>query len=59
MKSPSEELVEVISPLLVEKKLFLPEDAEKYRIKIATGTTMKAEDWLMAIENLLAKEGVQ
>lgn len=56
MKLSSEELVETISPLLVEHKLFLPDDAKKYKPKIACGT-MKAEDWLMAVENALAKEG--
>lgn len=57
MKLPSEELVEIISPLLVENKLFLPDDAKKYKAKIACGT-MKAEDWLMAVEKALAKEGI-
>lgn len=57
MKLPSEELVEIISPLLVENKLFLPDDAKKHKAKIACGT-MKAEDWLMAVEKALAKEGI-
>lgn len=54
MKSPSEELVEVIAPLLVDGGLLLPEDAEKYKDKIAGGT-MKAEDWLLATEKALEK----
>jgi hypothetical protein len=58
MKSLSEELVEVIAPSLVKDKLFLPSDAEKYKAKLAAGT-MKAEDWLMALENGLAKEEEQ
>ncbi len=55
MMSPSEELVEVVVPFLVANKLFLPGDAEKYKAKLAAGT-MKAEDWLMAVEKALAKE---
>ena len=58
MKSPSEELVEVISPLLVEGKLFLQDDADKYKEKIALGV-MKEEDWLMAVENALEKESMK
>ncbi|WP_145930855.1 hypothetical protein [Acidihalobacter prosperus] len=49
MKSPSEELVELIAPLLVERGLLLPEDMNKYQAKIAAGT-MKSEDWLLATE---------
>jgi len=55
MNSPSEELVEIISPLLVARKLFLPDDASKYKGKIAAGT-MNAEDWMMAIEKAWTKE---
>ncbi len=58
MKSPSEELVEGVAPLLVENKFFLPDDAEKYKAKIAAGA-MKAEDWLLAVEKALAKEDAQ
>lgn len=58
MKSLSDELVEVISPLLVDEALFLPADAEKYKAKLAAGT-LKSEDWLMAVENSLAKEEAQ
>ena len=54
MKSPSEELIELIAPLLVGGGLLLPEDAEKYTDKIAAGT-MKAEDWLLATEKALVK----
>jgi len=54
MKSPSEELVEVIAPMLVDGGLLLQKDAEKYKAKIAAGT-MKAEDWLLATEKALAK----
>jgi len=58
MKSPSEELVEAISPLLVENKWFLPDDAEKCKVKLASGT-MKPEDWLLAVEKAMAKETKQ
>lgn len=54
MKSPSESLVEVIAPLLVDGGLLLTEDVEKYKAKIAAGT-MKAEDWLLTIEKALTK----
>ncbi|WP_350282367.1 hypothetical protein [Nitrosomonas sp.] len=58
MASPSQELLEVISPLLVKEKLLLAVDAEKYKGKIAAGT-MKAEDWLLAVEKALEKEAKQ
>lgn len=54
MKSPSEALVEVIAPLLVDGGLLLPEDVEKSKAKIAAGT-MEAEDWFLAIEKALTK----
>lgn len=52
MKSPSEQLVEVIVPLLEKQGLFLPEDAKRYRDKLATGS-MKTEDWLLAAQKSL------
>ena len=55
MSNLSEALTEIIAPLLVERNLFLPEDAQKYKDKIATGT-MKPEDWLLAIEKSLDKD---
>ncbi|MBP3975391.1 hypothetical protein [Pseudoxanthomonas spadix] len=58
MTSLSEELVEVVAPLLIEDGLFLTRDVETYKAKLATGA-MKAEDWLMAVENALAKEEAQ
>ena len=54
-KPPNEELVDLVTPLLVEGKLLLPEDAERLRSKIAAGT-IKAEDWLLAVEKSMAKE---
>lgn len=54
MKSPSEELVEVIVPLLVERGLLLPADAAKAKARIAAGT-MKAEDWLLVTEKAMDK----
>ncbi|WP_157071644.1 hypothetical protein [Steroidobacter denitrificans] len=54
MKSPSEELVEIIAPQLVERRLLLPGDAGKYKAKIASGS-MKAEDWLLAVEKASSK----
>lgn len=55
MKTPSDELVEVIAPLLEQHKLFLPDDAVRYKAKLATGG-MKSEDWLLAVEKALGKE---
>lgn len=55
MTTPSEALVDLIAPLLVERKLFLQEDAQKYKTKIAAGT-MKPEDWLLVIEKALDKD---
>ena len=55
MTTPSEALADLIAPLLVENKLFLAEDAQKYKSKIAAGT-MKPEDWLLAIEKALDKD---
>lgn len=55
MKTPSEHLVEMIAPLLVTAKLILPDDAKKYKSKLASGS-MKAEDWLMAVEKAMDKE---
>ena len=54
MKNPSEALTDLISSLLVERKLFLEEDSQKYKAKIAAGT-MKPEDWLLAIEKAREK----
>ena len=54
MTTPSEALAELIAPLLVERKIFLQEDAQKYKSRIAAGT-MKPEDWLLAIEKALDK----
>lgn len=55
MKNPSEGLTDLIASLLVERKLFLEEDSQKYKAKIAAGT-MKPEDWLLAIEKALEKD---
>lgn len=55
MTTPSEALADLIAPLLVERKLLLQEDAQKYKAKIAAGT-MKPEDWLLAIEKALDKD---
>ena len=55
MTTRSEALADLIAPLLVEGKLLLAEDVQKYKSKIAAGT-MKPEDWLLAIEKALDKE---
>ncbi|SPK70830.1 conserved protein of unknown function [Cupriavidus taiwanensis] len=58
MKTPSEELAELILPLLAETRLLLPEDANKYKEKLTSGT-MKAEDWLLAAEKAFDKEAAK
>jgi hypothetical protein len=58
MKSPSEELTEVIAPLLISRGLLFSEDVKNSRAKIAAGT-MKAEDWLLAAEKAVAKKANQ
>jgi len=54
MSTPSEDLVEVIAPLLEAKGLLLPEDIVKSKAKIIAGT-MKAEDWQLAAEKAVTK----
>jgi len=58
MKTLSEELIEVIAPLLEAEGLLLPEDIARYKSKIAAGT-MKAEDWFLAAEKAATKEVTQ
>lgn len=58
MTTPSESLADLIAPLLVKDKLFLQEDALKYKSKIAAGT-MKPEDWLLAIDKAQNKDGTK
>jgi hypothetical protein len=58
MTTPSESLANLIAPRLVKEKLFLEEDALKYKAKIASGA-MKPEDWLLAIEKAMNKDGAK
>ena len=58
MVTPSEALIEEVIPLLIQGKLFLPEDAENYKYKLAAGT-MKQEDWLLVVEKASEKGGGQ
>lgn len=55
MTTPSEALVEMILPLLVERKLFTSDDAVKHKTKLGAGN-MKAEDWLLVVEKAHEKE---
>ncbi|QRP64402.1 hypothetical protein I6J77_02765 [Rhodanobacter sp. FDAARGOS 1247] len=55
MKTLSEELAGKVMPVLVEQGLFLPEDAQRYEAKLASGK-MKAEDWRLIAEKAAAKE---
>ena len=56
MKTPSQELTELVVPLLIKDGLLLASDAETHKIKFANGS-MKSEDWLLAVEKALSKEG--
>lgn len=54
MATLSDELTGKILPILIEQGLFLPEDAERYNSKLASGK-MKAEDWRLIVEKAAAK----
>lgn len=54
MKTLSEELAGTILPVLAEQGLFLPEDAQRYEAKLASGK-MKAEDWRLIVEKAAAR----
>lgn len=58
MQAPSEKLVEIFLPLLVQEGLMLEEDAKQYSIKLSAGT-MKAEDWLLAAQKSLDKKRME
>ena len=49
MRTPSEEVAEVVIQVIKRKKLLLPDDSDKIKAKIAAGT-MKSEDWLLVAE---------
>ena len=55
--SKSWEIIIIIFPSLIEEKLFLVTDLERYQVKIATGS-MKEEDWLLAIEKAIDKTNI-
>lgn len=52
MQTPSEQIVELFLPLLLQEGLVLPEDAKQYSGKLSVGS-MKAEDWLLAAQKSL------
>jgi lipopolysaccharide biosynthesis regulator YciM len=56
MNTPSSQLAEKIMQRLTEEKLFRPEDQKKLLERIADGS-IKQEDWRLAIELALGKEG--
>lgn len=56
MDTPSSQLAEKIMQRLAEEKLFRPEDQKKLLERIADGS-IKQEDWRLAIELSLGKEG--
>ncbi len=58
MKSPSNELVELIVPLLTGAGLMLQEDLLKYAEKIVAGS-IKQEDWFLMAEKAMQKEAKQ
>ncbi|MGZ0019843.1 hypothetical protein [Nitrosomonas sp. wSCUT-2] len=54
MRTPSEEVAEVVIQVIKRKKLLLPDDSDKIKAKIAAGT-MKSEDWLLVAEKAVEK----
>lgn len=56
MDTPSSQLAEKIMQRLAEEKLFRPDDQKKLLERIADGS-IKQEDWRLAIELSLGKEG--
>ena len=58
MQTPSEQIVELFLPLLLQEGLVLPEDAKQYSGKLSAGS-MKAEDWLLAAQKSLDKKKIQ
>jgi hypothetical protein len=50
----SEELARMLLPMLIEQGLWLPEDAQRYKAKLASGK-MKAEDWRLIAEKAATK----
>lgn len=54
MRTPSEEVAEVVIQVIKRKKLLLPDDSDKIKTKIAAGT-MKSEDWLLVAEKAVEK----
>lgn len=54
MRTLSEDLAEKILILLVERKLLLPEDAQKFATSLPSGKT-GPNDWRIAIEKAMDK----
>lgn len=55
LQTPSEQIVDLILPLLLQAELILSEDAKQYASKLSAGS-MKAEDWLLAAQKSLDKK---
>jgi len=54
MGTPSEEVTEAVIRVVKDKGLLLPDDGDKLKVKIATGT-IKSEDWLLAAEKAVVE----
>jgi hypothetical protein len=58
MGAPSDEVAKEVVRALAEKNLFLPDDGERLKSKVANGT-MTQEDWLLAAQKAVDKEAGQ
>ncbi len=58
MKSPNEELIELIAQKLLGDCLLLHDDMEQYKAKLISGM-MKSEDWLLVVEKAIDKEAIK
>jgi hypothetical protein len=54
MNTPSHELAKIITDILSQEKIVLPEEADRMLPKLAEGK-MTSEDWRFAIENAILK----
>ena len=54
-KGPSEELAEIVTNVLLDRRLILARDAQNASHGIASGR-LKQEDWRLLIEKALDKE---
>lgn len=58
MTTLSEDLAQNILPILVERKLVLDSDVDRYATKLASGK-MKTEDWRLLVEKGIDKAALK